>query len=306
MGELAGLLDNSYRSGIEVPQIFPPRRVISLVPSVTESLFDLALGDRVIAVTDYCVRPADQVLRLPKIGGTKNLDVQRIIDLRPDLVIANQEENSRLDVEAIQAAGITVWLTFPHTVQQALNLLWDMMELFNEPQMVHRVRLIEQTVDFVERMDMTRTQPCHVFAPIWYDPLMTFNAETYAHDLLRVCGGSNVFAERERRYPLAADIGEASALEADDERIEGRDTRYPRITLAEVEEMQPDVILLPSEPFAFNELHLGIFQALDVPAAKTGHIHLIDGSLLTWHGTRIAHALTVLPALFSFMGNDHA
>jgi ABC-type Fe3+-hydroxamate transport system substrate-binding protein len=299
-------MDNTYRSGIEVPKILSPRRVVSLVPSVTESLFDLALGDRLVGVTDYCVRPAAGVARLPKIGGTKNADVERIIALRPDLVIANQEENSRADVEALQAAGITLWLTFPKTVQDALNLLWAMMELFDEPSMVPRVRLIEQTVDVVERMEMARTEPCRVFAPIWYDPLMTFNVETYAHDLLRVCGGSNVFGERERRYPLAADIGDAAAHEVDDARVEGRDTRYPRITLAEVEAMQPHVILLPSEPFAFDERHRAEFLELDVPAARAGRVHLVDGSLLTWHGTRIAYALTELPALFSITDNDNA
>ena len=82
---------------------------------------------------------------------------------------------------------------------------------------------------------------------------MTFNAETYAHDLLRVCGGENVFAERERQFPLKADLGEAEPLAPDDPRVAGRDTRYPRVTLAEVEAAQPDVILLPSEPFPFLE-----------------------------------------------------
>jgi ABC-type Fe3+-hydroxamate transport system substrate-binding protein len=213
-------------------------------------------------------------------------------------VIANREENRREDVEALQAAGISVWVTFPKTVQEALNLLWTMMDVFDAPSMVPRVRLIEQTVDFVERIGMTRSQPCRVFVPIWYDPLMTFNADTYIHDLVRVCGGSNVFADRERRYPLDADLGLAQPYAEDDSRAIGRDTRYPRVTIDEVVAAQPDVILLPSEPFAFTAEHVHLFEHLDVPAAHHGAIHLCDGSLLTWHGTRIAHALTVLPALF--------
>ncbi len=286
---------------MEAPVSSPPQRVVSLVPSVTESLFDLGLGGRVVGVTDYCVFPAEHVRHLPRVGGTKNPDLERIHALQPDLVIANREENRREDVEALQAAGIAVWVTFPKTVQEALNLLWTIMDVFDEPAMVPRVRLIEQTVDFVERIGMTRPHPCRVFVPIWFDPLMTFNADTYIHDLVRVCGGTNVFADRERRYPLQADLGGAQAYPADDPRISERDTRYPRITMSEVVAAQPDVILLPSEPFPFTSEHAHIFEQLDVPAARRAAIHLCDGSLLTWHGTRIAHALTVLPALFCSM-----
>jgi ABC-type Fe3+-hydroxamate transport system substrate-binding protein len=136
-----------------------------------------------------------------------------------------------------------------------------------------------------------------VFVPIWLDPLMTFNAATYCHDILRVCGGANVFAGRERRYPLEADLGMAEAYAADDSRAAGRDTRYPRITLDEVAAAQPDVILLPSEPHPFTEKHIPLFAALDIPAAHENQIKLVEGSLLTWHGTRLAYALNTLPAL---------
>ncbi|NDJ60085.1 MAG: ABC transporter substrate-binding protein [Chloroflexi bacterium] len=291
---------------MDAPVEQPPRRVVSLVPSVTESLFDLGLGDRVRAITDYCIHPADQVARLPRIGGTKNPDVAQIIALSPDLVIANQEENRREDVEALQAANIPVWVTFPRTVREAFNLLWTIMHIFDEPQMVERVRAMEWTVDWLERMAETReeTTPCRVFAPIWLDPLMTFNADTFPHDLLRLCGGQNVFAERDRQYPLKADLGEAEPYADDDPRVAGRDTRYPRITLAEVEAAQPDVILLPSEPFAFDESHIPMFAALDVPAAHHNRIHLLDGSLLTWHGTRIARAVSVLPDLMCTPNDD--
>ncbi len=286
---------------LEIPVSEPPQTVVSLVPSVTESLFDLNLGSRVIAVTDYCIHPADKVRHLPRIGGTKNPDVQRIIALRPDLVIANREENRRADVEALQAAGIPVWVTFPHTVKDVFNLLWNLMYVFDETSMVPRVRLIEYTYDWVEGMARAREDRLlKVFAPIWIDPLMTFNQETYMHDLLRVCGGENVFAERERLYPLAADLGQAEPSAAFAE----RDTRYPRITFEEVTTAQPDVILLPSEPFAFTEQHIPLFAALDVPAARANRIHLVDGSLLTWHGTRVAYALDSLPALLMPMDDQ--
>lgn len=285
---------------LTAPVTEPPQRVVSLVPSVTESLFDLNLGGRLVGITNYCTRPADGVAVLPRIGGTKNPNVQRIIDLAPDLVIANQEENRREDVKALQAAGIPVWVTFPRTVREAINLLWQIMNTFDETSMVPRVRLIEYSIDWVEGISRAHEHLItRVFAPIWLDPLMTFNSETYIHDLLRVCGGTNIFAERDRVYPLQADLGYRESLPADDPRVQGRDIRYPRVTLEEVQAAQPDVILLPSEPFAFNESHVPIFAALDVPAAKNGRIHLVEGDMLTWHGTRLAYALNTFPALLS-------
>ena len=259
-------------SEFSVPVDKPPRRVVSLVPSLTESLFDLNLGERVVGVTDYCVRPADKLAGIARVGGTKNPDVEQIVALRPDLVLVNREENRRQDAEALQAAGIPVWVTYTRTVQEALNLLWAIMDVFNETSMHMRVRVIEQAYDWVAGVSRAREgAPCRVFVPIWMQPLMTFNADTYMHDLLQVCGGSNVFAEN--------------------------DTRYPRIKMDDVAAAQPDVILLPSEPFAFDETHVATFAALDIPAAHQGHIHLVDGSLLTWHGTRVAYALDEIPPL---------
>ncbi len=290
---------DTYGSQMDAPVDHPPQRVVSLVPSITESLFDLTLGSRLIGITDYCIYPADGVARLPRIGGTKNPDVARIIELRPDLVIANQEENRKEDVEALRAAGIPVWVTFPRTVADTFNLLWNIMDVFDEPVMVPRVRLIEQTMDWVWRISEKRVEDevCRVFAPIWLDPLMTFNGDTYASDLLRICGGVNVFAQRERLYPLKADLGQAEALPPDDVRLAGRDVRYPRVTMEEVVAAQPDVILLPSEPFHFTTEHIQLFSELDIPAARNKRIILVDGSLLTWHGTRIAYALNTLPDL---------
>lgn len=281
---------------LQAPVVQPPQRVVSLVPSVTESLFDLNLGSRLIAITDYCKYPEAGLAGLPRVGGTKNPDVQCIIALKPDMVITNVEENRLPDVEALQAADVPVWVTYPRTVSEAINLLWDMMRVFDEASMVPRVRLIEQTMDWVVGLSKSHEDnPTRVFAPIWLDPLMTFNADTYVHDLLRVCGGLNVFAERQRQYPLKADLGEADPLPP--EKTEGLDIRYPRITLDEVVAAQPDVILLPSEPFEFTEAHVPMFAALDVPAAHKKRIHLVDGALLTWHGTRLAYALNTFPAL---------
>ena len=286
--------DKTYQHALESPVVESPNRVVSLVPSITESLFDLGLGDRVVGVTDYCIHPADKVASLTKIGGTKNPNVEQIIDLKPDLVFANQEENRKADVLKLQDAGINVWVTFPRTVQDALNLLWNIMYAFDETSMAPRVRIIESSYDWVSSVSEAKefTEPCKVFVPIWKDPLMTFNDETYIHDLLHVCGAQNIFADRQRKYPLKADLGQG------EQKIENvGDTRYPRISLKEIEERQPDVILLPSEPYHFTEEDRTLFDGLDIPAVKNNRIHLVDGSYLTWHGTRVAYALNEIPQL---------
>jgi ABC-type Fe3+-hydroxamate transport system substrate-binding protein len=278
---------------------FVPQRVVSLVPSMTESLFTLGVGSRLVAVTDYCTKPAEGLAPLPKIGGTKNPNVAQIIALAPDLVLLNSEENRQEDHQALQAAGITTWVTEPRTVLGAIRVLWDIMDIFEAPQMSPLVREIERGYDYTELAMRNETaDPLTVFVPIWKDPWMTINQQTYMHDLLSVCGGQNVFAERERLYPLRADLSESPPYPSDDSRTAGRDVRYPRITLEEVIAKQPDMILLPDEPYRFTEAEAQALYQLPVPAAQFGHIYLIDGSYLTWHGTRLAYALQELPPIF--------
>ena len=132
---------------LESPIENTPDTVISLVPSITESLFDLNLGNRLLARTEYCIYPQGQVEKLPSIGGTKNPDVDAIIAMQPGLVFANAEENRKEDVEAIRAAGIPVWVSMPVKVADVFTLLWNIMYLFDETSMVARVRLIEQVYD---------------------------------------------------------------------------------------------------------------------------------------------------------------
>jgi ABC-type Fe3+-hydroxamate transport system substrate-binding protein len=280
-----------------------PRRVVSLVPSITESLFDLGCGDRLVAVTDYCVYPADKVRALPRVGGTKDPDLGRIAAAAPDLVIASREENRKDDVEALQADGFKVWVTFPCTVAATFELLWAIVRRFDVPHMSQAVDVMERVFEY-SALAAENMPPARVFCPIWRQPSapeparwwMTANRDTYLHDVLRVCGGHNVFADRERRYPLAADLGEAPAEPPDP----GRDTRYPRVTPAEVAGLAPDVILLPSEPFAFTDADRAAFAAFpDIPAVRQGRVHLVDGSLLTWPGTRVGKALAEVPSLLA-------
>jgi len=276
------------------PEIAPPTSVVSLVPSVTESLFDLNLGDRVIGRTDYCVYPNGQVDHVPSFGGTRNPDVSQLIRLNPDLVIVNQEENRQEDVEALKGAGIPIWVTFPKTVPDVFNLLWNMMELFDETSMVPRVRLIEYTYDWVRGMSAESELP-RVFVPIWYDPIMTASGDTYLSNLLRVCGGENVFADYLHSRRLETDA--TARNESEGTLVTEYDKRYPVVNLEDIQQAQPDIIFLPSEPYEFSESHVRLFEKLDIPAARNRQIHLVDGSLLTWHGTRIAYAFETIPAL---------
>ncbi len=283
----------------------PPSRVVSLVPSVTDSLFEFGLGGHLVGVTDFCQPSEGDMARLKRVGGTRSPEIDAILDLKPDLVIANMEENSRESVEALEAAGLKVWVTFPRTVQGALDLLWTFTSLFRANEPAAKIKALEVSLDWAARA-AEDGQRLRVFCPIWMEAtadaepwFMTFNRDTYAHDLLASCGGENVFADRDRRYPLAADLGRAEAEDPGD-----RDVRYPRVTLAEIRQAEPEVILLPDEPFGFDETHEGKITGWlsETPAVRNGRVHRIDGSLITWHGTRLGRALAELPRYFGAEG----
>jgi ABC-type hemin transport system substrate-binding protein len=276
-----------------------PARVVSLVPSLTESLFDLGAGASLVGVTDYCRPPAEAADRLTRVGGTKSVDVARVIALEPDLVMANQEENTRQAVEALEAAGLKVWVTFPRSVEEAIQVLWALVRLFRLPEAGPKVATLEKTAAW--SASAGGEVPVRTFVPIWQGQessgetwWMTVSRGTYVDDLLAVCGADNVFADRQRRYPLAADLGRGEA-----EDPEGRDVRYPRVGRQEVYDLSPELILLPSEPFAFGDDDVLRFAEIfrGTPAADRGRIRAVDGSLLTWHGTRLGRALAELPQL---------
>jgi ABC-type Fe3+-hydroxamate transport system substrate-binding protein len=251
----------------------PPRRIVSLVPSLTESLFALGLGERVVGVTEWCVHPADAVAKLPKVGGTKNPDLAAILALAPDLVIANQEENRRRDVERLEAAGVHVWLSYPRSVADGARLLAELAELGASAET--RSRVVAPVLAAVAEAERARPdQGVPVLCPIWRDPWMVVGADTYAHDLLTLGGGRNVFAERQGR-------------------------RYPRVTLDEIVAAAPEVVLLPDEPYAFGAEDAAELRRLPLPAARNGRIHLIDGTWVSWYGPRIARALAELRHLLA-------
>ncbi len=279
----------------------PPKRVISLVPSMTESILRLGLGDSLVGITDYCFYPEGGVNAYPRVGGPKNIRVSDVLALQPDLIIADQEENSPEDIEALLEAGCRVWVTFPKTVREALSNLWDLVHLFARDRAFQALRVLERSVEIAELAAGER-QGTRYFCPIWEEEhprygywWMTFNRDTYSSDLLRLVGGENVFADRERRYPLEAELGETLGEPAGD-----RDVRYPRVSREEVLRADPEVIIIPSEPYPYRpgdrERLAQIFA--ETSAAQSGRIYYVDGSLITWPGVRLGEALAQLPSLF--------
>lgn len=228
----------------------PPARVVSLVPSITESLA-ATVPDRLVGATDWCTHPAD--LDVTRVRGTKNPDLAGIAALRPDLVVANKEENRELDVRRLRERGIEVWVTVTETVDQALGSL---DRLFLEAFGLRPDWLVAARAEWVE----PGPDRGSAAVAIWRDPWMVVGRDTFTGDLLRVLGLRNVFG-----------------TDAD---------RYPHTTPEEIEARDPDVVLLPDEPY--------VFTAQDGPEAFGVPTALVSGRLLTWYGPSLVGARAAL------------
>jgi ABC-type Fe3+-hydroxamate transport system substrate-binding protein len=260
-------------SGVAFALPAAPRRIVSLIPSITEILFALGLGDAVVGCTVFCSEPADGVAGKTRIGGEKDPKLDLIRELAPELVVANVEENVRAHVDTLRGWGIPVYVTYPRTVADGIRLVRELGQVAGAA---------ERGADMADALDATlaRTRARQagrrprVFCPIWRKPYMTISADTYIHDMLATCGGDNVFA--------------------------GFSKRYPEVTVADVARARPDVILLPDEPYRFRRAHVADFLGeAEIPALRDGRVHLVDGKLLSWYGPRIAQALAELPALLT-------
>ena len=230
----------------------PPRRVVSLVPSLTEAVAVTA-PELLVGATKYCTHPAD--LDVARVGGSKYPSVDEILALQPDLVIVNAEENRREDAEALRAAGVNVWVTFPRTVAGALDSLGRLFDALQVPR-----------PDWLAEAHQVWAVPPapprgrHVTV-VWRRPWVTVGPDTFASDVLRQLGWVNAFT----------DPGQ----------------RYPRPGLAEIRALQPDLVVLPDEPYAFRADD-GPESFPDLPCA------LVSGRHLTWYGPSLAEARAVL------------
>ncbi len=250
--DIGPLLDDL---GTAVPLAGPPRRVVSLVPSLTEALA-VTVPDRLVGATDWCSHPAG--LDVARVRGTKNPDRAAIAALAPDLVVANREENRRLDVDRLRAAGIPVWVTVIESLDQAIASL---RRLFAEV-------LAVGEPDWLATAAAGWAPPAagprrRVAVPVWRDPWMVVGARTFTGDLLDRLGLDNVFA--------------------------GHAERYPRVEPADIAAAGPDLVLLPDEPY--------LFTADDGPEALPGlPAALVSGRDLTWYGPSLATARGTLLA----------
>ena len=241
--------------GHPVPLARPARRVVSLVPSLTESVA-ATRPEALVGATDWCTHPAD--LDVPRVRGTKNPDLAAIKALRPDLVLANQEENRRLDVERLRAAGIPVWVTVIETVDQAMTSLRRMFG----------TALGWPVPDWLTAADRVWRAPgpaarVRAVIPIWRDPWMVVGSATFTGDVAARLGLHNVYGD---------DPG-----------------RYPRVGLDDLAARDPGLVVLPDEPYAFS--------ASDGPEMFPGRrVALVEGRALTWYGPSLVTARDTLRA----------
>ncbi|GAC1363323.1 MAG: helical backbone metal receptor [Polyangiales bacterium] len=268
----------------------PPRRVVSLVPSDTYTVAKLAGVERLVGRTDYCEEPRGEIERVPSVGGTKDARVDAIRALAPDLVIANQEENTRGTLEALAQAGIPVFVVFPKRVDEGVALVARLARILGvarEPAALELLRSCRRALAAATELRET-TAPARCFCPIWVEPgappawWMTIHGATYISDALDLAGAQNVFADRERRYPLAADLGRAAPTLR--QNLGDRDVRYPRVTPEEIVARQPELVLLPDEPHPFTDDDARHVAALDTPAARAGKIVRMSGKDDCWYG----------------------
>ncbi len=298
----------------------PPQRIVSLVPSDTYSVISLGAVDRLVGRTRYCESP--EAAHVPVIGGTKDVDVAAVVALAPQLVIANQEENTRVALEALGAEHVPVLVSLPRRVNDGISHLARLARIFgvgaSEPahslirrgyQLRDRALAVERTSTprasrdsvtppvgspIVERVRQDRTVPndgqLRAFIPIWMNPLMTMNADTFGSDVLVQVGVANVFGERLRLYPLAADLGKGIAQDPG-----ARDVRYPRVTVFEVKARNPQLVILPDEPYVFTSEDEAIFR----DALPDARIVRVSGKDLFWYGAWTIDALDRLAAELS-------
>src|ERR1700761_7892704 len=235
--------------GYPGPGAGPAARGVSLVPSLTESVA-VTRPDALAGATDWCTHPAD--LDVPRVRGTKNPDLAAIRALHPDLVLANQEENRRLDVERLRAAGVPVWVTVIETVDQALASLRRMFTValgWPVPEWLTRAEGV-----WAEPAPATRVR---AVIPVWREPWMVVGSATFTGDLAGRLGLDNVFGD---------DPG-----------------RYPHVELADVAARDPELVVLPDEPYAFS--------AADGPEVFAGRrVALVEGRSLTWYGPSLVTA----------------
>jgi iron complex transport system substrate-binding protein len=233
-------------------------RVISLCPSLSELVFDLGLGAQLVGVTKFCIHPAEGMQSIEKLGGTKDPNVERIIELNPDIVLLNREENRIEDAQRLQSAGLNCHVSMPRSVDETAEMVRSIATALERVEAGESIaRDIEARSQRVRQAARGQVTVSWIYL-IWRDPWMSVNQDTFVQNLLGQAGGRNAFAELQERYPV----------------VEAQD----------IAAAKPDAIFLSSEPFPFKQKHIDELVALTgLPRER---FHLVDGEYLSWHGSR--------------------
>ncbi|MCO5934923.1 helical backbone metal receptor [Mucilaginibacter sp. RB4R14] len=248
---------DQMNNAVNLPET--PSRIISIVPSQTELLFDLGLDGHIVGITKFCIHPEGKVKLATKIGGTKQLNLQAIHKLQPDLIIANKEENEKSQVEELMK-HYPVWISDIHDLHSALSMINKVGEITGKQTEASTIsNVIFKCFGYLKPTNK-QTRVAYL---IWRKPYMAAGQGTFINSLLNLCGFKNVFAA----------------------------SRYPDVSKEELVAADPEVILLSSEPYPFAQKHIDEFNEM-LPHAK---ILLVNGELFSWYGSRLLHS----PAYFN-------
>lgn len=228
-----------------------PEKIVSLVPSITETLVDVGLEDSLVGITKFCVHPSYLKSKIKIIGGTKNPRVQDIIDLSPDLVLVNKEENRLEDIEVLEAY-CSVYVSDIKTIQDTIVFIDDMTTIFET---IKTDQLLKELEVLNNLAISTKLKACYL---IWKKPWMTVGRDTFIHHMMQKFGYENIFSHG---------------------------TRYPEISIDDIKGQHPDVIFLSSEPYPFKAS-----DAQELSEIMKVKIILVDGEIFSWYGTRLLRA----------------
>jgi ABC-type Fe3+-hydroxamate transport system substrate-binding protein len=249
-------------TGREINLGSSPRRIVSVVPSQTELLYDLGLDQEVCGITRFCIHPQEWFRDKQRVGGTKQLHLDKIIALKPELIIANKEENTREQITAL-AELFPVWISDISNLDQALYMITELGHITGRQDKAHALR--HGISAGFQELQAFPARSCAYL--IWRDPWMTVGNDTFIHDMLNRCNLTNVYADC---------------------------TRYPATGIDELQRRNPELVLLSSEPYPFKEQHIAEVRAV-LPAAD---IRLVDGELFSWYGSRLRHTPAYFRQLF--------
>jgi ABC-type Fe3+-hydroxamate transport system substrate-binding protein len=242
-----------------------PTRIVSLVPSQTELLYDLGLDNEVVGITKFCVHPNVWFVTKQRIGGTKNVNLDLIDSLVPDLILANYEENTQAQIEYLQSKYPT-YISNVKTFANALKMIEEIGEIVGQNQAAKAI--VSDVQKLVVKIQPIQTRLKTLYL-IWRNPYMLAGNDTYIHDMMRLIGLDNVCLQ----------------------------SRYPVITIDGMKTLKPQLILLSSEPYPFKQKHIIELQ-LAFPNTK---IMLVDGEMFSWYGSRMKHSFTYFSALMKLI-----